>query len=345
MGGKVTRRCWTALAVCVLMSLAASSSLAQTPDKPSTVVADPDRAVEARAHFTRGNELYAMGDLRGTLAEFERAYALRPSPLLSFHIGRVALELRQFAYSHRAITRFLEEVGDGEPDSAEKRAQAQAMLDEIEPRIAHLTIESSVVGARLSIDEQPLGESPLPAPLVLDVGTYRVRASKQGFVPVTRVISLAGGDRSTLALELEALDDPSQRISASAPKPMGSPSLVAVRPVQSTTRQPAMTQGLWAGFAAGGALAVAGGITGIYALRASSRLGSTRFEDDANRSAFDRESERVRALSISADVFLGAAFVTLQTSAIVLWWRAAQPGKTRVSASLAPRGLTINGIF
>jgi len=344
VGGKVTTRYWPAIALCVLTSLGTGSSLAQAPDEPRTEAVEQDRAAEARAHFTRGNELYATGDLRGTLAEFERAYALRPSPLLSFHIGRVALELRQFADSYRAITRFLAELADGDPDSAEKRAQAQAMLAEIGPRIAHLTIECNVVGARLSINEQPLVESPLPEALVLDVGTYRVRASKQDFAPVTRVISLAGGDRSTLTLELEALDAPPPLMLAPVSPPIERPSLSAVPPAQSTLQQHVMTQGLWAGFALGGALAVAGGITGIYALKASSRLDSTRYYD-TNRAGFERESERVRALSISADVLLGAAFVTLQTSAIYFWWRAHHPGKAHVGAGLVPRGLTVRGAF
>ncbi len=332
-----------ALALSVMIGISARSTHAQSPVSEEAQTVEPDRAAEARAHFTRGGELYAAGDLRGTLTEFERAYELRPSPLLCLHIGRVALELRQFARSYVAFAQFLATETPGDPMHAEKRTEAEAMVRDLAPRIAHLRLETNVPGARLSIDEELIGEAPLAEPIVLDTGTYRVRASKPGFAALTREISLAGGDNSTVRLDLEAFEP------LPPPAVVERPVLVPAPVAEKRAAPPAtlMTRGLWAGFGVAAALAVAGGVTGIYALKTAADLDRERFRGPSAKQDFADDSDRVRALALTSDVLFGAALVSAQVTLVLVLVRARHPSRSgmRVSGALQPRGVVIEGAF
>ncbi len=329
-----------AVALCVTTSILARSAWAEPPPDADTQAAESERAAAARTHFARGSELYTAGDLPGTLIEFERAYELRPSPLLRFHIGRVALELRRFARSYLAFSQYLA-TETVDPMNAEKRTEAESMLRDLAPRIAQLTIDTNVPGAHISIDEQPIGEAPLAEPVVLDVGTYRVHASKPGFAALTRVISLAGGDHQTVRLELQSLEPPPPTVTVApaAPAPTAREENAPPRPL--------MTRGLWAGFAFAGAMAIAGSVSGIYALKASSNLDRDLFVGASARQDFADDSDRVRALSITADVLLGTAFVSAQTSVVLLLLRARRHARSgiRMRGALHPRGLVLEGAF
>jgi hypothetical protein len=341
------------LALCVLNALAAGSARAQLPGSGTPPASDSDYAAEARAHFTRGKELYAAGDLKGTLAEFERAYALRPSPVLSFQIGQVAFELREWARSYRAFAQFLETAPKREGPSTspsqqaaeQKKLEAEAMIRELRPRIALLRIATNEPGVHLSVDEQAVGDTPLAAPLVLDVGTVGVRASKPGFEPVTRLVTLAGGDDVRLELELEPVE-----MARAAPQVTEPPRLVLAPPEHAASWRARMTPGLWAGFATAGALVIAGSATGIAGLKASSDLRNRRFTGDSAQNDFSQASNHVRALSISTDVLLSGAFVAAQTSLIMLLWRGRHPrtaerARASVGGSAHSFALQVQGAF
>ncbi len=321
--------------------LAPSGSDAQTPahDEPATPARDV--AAEARARFQRGVELYRAGDLRGTLAEFERANELRKSPLLSLYIGRVALELRLFARSYRAFEQFLAAPLDA--SSAEQREEAETRLRELRSRVAFVSIVTNVAGARLSVDDVPRGEAPLGSPLLLDVGMHRIRASREGYAAVAKVVTVGGGDSVTVSLELEP-HEPLRRVEMVEP----------VRPLAADQprdeARSVMTPLSWAGFSSAFAMVVAGGITGGLAIKTSRDLDDRRFVGDQGRDEFERESDRVHRLSLTSDLLFVAAAVTAGTTLGVVLVRARRRSNTaaaatRMLAAPTPTGLVIRGAF
>lgn len=71
------------------------------------------------------------------------------------------------------------------------------------PPEGRLTLESSVPGARILVDGEPKGTSPVT--LTLPPGRYRVTAEVAGHYPVERTVDVASGGEHTEALRMTAL--------------------------------------------------------------------------------------------------------------------------------------------
>lgn len=68
-------------------------------------------------------------------------------------------------------------------------------------RTALLSVRSQPEGAQLSIDQKPVGMSPVEVPL--EAGTYKLSLTKDGFLPLVTQVQLEAGQRRELTLSLE----------------------------------------------------------------------------------------------------------------------------------------------
>ena len=64
-------------------------------------------------------------------------------------------------------------------------------------------IRSNVDDAEISIDDVPVGHTPLSAPLVVGAGRRRIVLSALG-VQQSRIVDLAGGDNTTIDLPISS---------------------------------------------------------------------------------------------------------------------------------------------
>jgi tetratricopeptide (TPR) repeat protein len=183
--------CWV-----IIVALLGSTGPARSA--PEALVAAPvdeaapaDKPAAARAHYSRGLELYGKGDYAGALAELEAAYALVPNSKLLFSMGQAHAGLKQYAEAALALRGYLDRVGAAVP--AERRAQVERQLDALRLRVGTLDVSVNVAGAEIDVDGQRLGSAPLPHPILLDAGRHRVTAAHPGHVPSgTRLIVIAG---------------------------------------------------------------------------------------------------------------------------------------------------------
>jgi hypothetical protein len=251
---------------------------------------------EARTRFNRGLELYRDGDLPSALAEFRRADALAPSYRLKYNIGQVCEEEHDYACALSAFQAYLD--GGGAEIPRARRASVELEVQKISASVAELNVTVDVADAEVTIDDVPVGVSPLTVAIKINSGLRRV-AARQGALFATRSVEVAGGERLNVALTLRAG-------LGSQPAAMPEPN-TGKRPTNAVDRSSARSLALlsWVGtgiFASGSA------ITGALALHASHQLATERRSYPVSSAELGQSSDRVAHFALAADI-LGALAV------------------------------------
>jgi PEGA domain len=179
------------LAVSLLISAAAAPVSAQTRSSPPAA-----RASDAGAHFDRGATYYGEGDYPAALIEFKRAYETAPKWQVLFNIGQTYFQLRDYANALVTLQRFASEGGDR--IDKEDRATLDTELPDLANRVGRVTVACNVEGATVSVDDQPVGTTPLRDPVLVSAGMRRVSATYGGRAPILTQASIGGGDNIVL---------------------------------------------------------------------------------------------------------------------------------------------------
>lgn len=303
------------------------------------LAAEPSAEDIARARpvYTQALELYNDGAFDAALVEFEKAYAIAPSYRLLYNIALVNAQLNDFAQALRAYRRYLEE--GGKKVDAKRRAEVEREIKKLESRVAEITLSVSVDGAEVSVDDLPVGTSPLGGPLLVNSGRRKLSAAKAGHTPVSRVLVVSGGTTSELSLELRPTASPP---SGDGPKPSPSdPARGAPRPEEGPTRPVP-----WVWWGVTGALAAGTATFGLLTLSAQSDLDAKR-ESPAKKSELDDAATKTRTLAVVTDVTLVA---TLAVGGYALYQTFFSPPPEReatrsVDVLAGPRSLSVVGRF
>ncbi|HEX7667712.1 MAG TPA: tetratricopeptide repeat protein, partial [Polyangiaceae bacterium] len=161
-------------------------------------VARADDKDEASKHFNRGLELYRGKNYDGALAEFRRAYEIAPNFRILFNIGQLQYDQRQWSASMATFQKYLSDGGAEVP--AERRALASANIEHCNELVAHIQVSSQVPGA-VTVDDAPLGASPIDKDVVVDPGTHRFAlVPSDQSATITKSIEVASGDRPKVEL-------------------------------------------------------------------------------------------------------------------------------------------------
>ncbi len=267
--------------------------------------ADADaKKKDAISRYNRGLELYDEQDYNAALIEFRTAYQLSPNYRILYNIGQVCYQLQDYACALKSLESYLFEGGS--ELAAERRAEVQKDIEKLRARVGKVEIRVNVEGAQVSVDDVPVGTSPLPGPLVVSAGKRRISVVHAGRVPATRTVEVAGASLQQVDIELV--------------ETTGQTKLVE-KPSRFTTLS-------WIGIGSAVALGVGAGITGMMTLSAQKELDDHRFVGSTpDREAEDRQS-RVRSFALATDVLAGAAIVTLGTTLVLTFMRDPQPTTT-----------------
>ncbi|HSY24139.1 MAG TPA: PEGA domain-containing protein [Polyangiaceae bacterium] len=166
--------------------------------------ADPDARMEdASKHFHHGVELSDDGDWRAALIEFERAYAIAPNFRVLYDIGQCRFQLHDYPGALAALQRYLTEGGDLVPP--DRRSAVDTDVQSLKGRVAFLHLVTPQAGAKITVDDAVVGETPLASPLPVSVGRHKVAASKPGFRDVVRYVDVAGEETADVPLDLEVV--------------------------------------------------------------------------------------------------------------------------------------------
>jgi hypothetical protein len=177
-------------------SAVASASVAA----PSTPHPNDDTNIERAAKLRlAGNEAMISLGYADALAAYEQALALTPNDAtLLYNIARARQLLGDFPEALTALEQFEARA------TAEQRARAgklDALYAQLRPRVATLTLECDVKGARVLVRDHVLGVTPL-GPTRLRAGTATMSIELDGYFTETREITLPGGGASTVNVSL-----------------------------------------------------------------------------------------------------------------------------------------------
>jgi hypothetical protein len=294
-------------------------------------------AREAGKHFQRAVALYGEADYRAALVEFKRAYAISPNAAVLYNVGEAEFQLQDYAAALGTFEKYLAEASPSESH----RAEVEGNVEVLRARVGHVTVTTSPAGADVTIDDQPVGRTPIERPVLVSVGHRKVMASMPGRSPVVRYVDVATDDNLPVALQLPAAD--AQSVAPTSA--MASLSPTATEPARSS-RPGATLRTI--GWITTGALAVGAGTFGVMAIMKESDLKYARTTYPTSQAALSQDASLVGRYSVLADS-LGAAALVIGGITLATTLSASSSSKTgsRGGAELV-RGLgsaRIQGTF
>lgn len=193
---------------------------------PTLHAQEPGAAVatetnQARELFQSGVQRYEAGQYKEALADFERAYALKPHPLVQVNIANCYDKLNQPADALNHFEAFLASP-EGSPAQREEVRTAVARLSQSAGKIS---IRATPPGAAGVIDHQRTAQ-PLQW---VSVGRHRVDVSAEGYEPATRVVDVHAGETVDVHVELAASQGPvpTPPVAGTAAQPLVTPTEAA----------------------------------------------------------------------------------------------------------------------
>jgi tetratricopeptide (TPR) repeat protein len=249
---------------------------------------------DAGKHFRHGVQLYGEADYAAALVEFKRAYSIAPSSATLYNVGETQFQLQDYAGALRTFRRFLGEFGPNESH----RAEIERNVEILRTRVGHVSVTTTPSGADITLDDQPVGKTPLAEPLLVSVGHRKLVASMAGRSPVTWYVDVAADDEVSVTMQLPLLPGAASAGATSARSPSD----------RSATQTHDPTLRI-AGFVATGVLA-AGAVTfGVLAVDEARVLRNARNTFPAVGATINHDANLTMTYSVLADSLAAAAII------------------------------------
>ncbi len=202
MARRRTRAWVTAASLVVAFALVATPrpGVAQTHAARAKPLAQSLPA-DAKRDYDAGKMLFDDGDYATALLKYQAAYDATHDARLLWDVAVCEKSLRHYATTLATLARYQAEGGD--LLSAGDRRDAQELSRAIAPFTSAQAIKVSEDGAEVWIDGQMVGRSPLPAPVVIDLGTHHVRIVKEGYRIWSLEMPVGGSAPTAVAALLE----------------------------------------------------------------------------------------------------------------------------------------------
>lgn len=315
------------------LAIAAASTAAWGGPERS---ADTDRTyAEAHRCYQKGDYPCALAKLKVVRNEVTGAEAYQ----VLFDIGQVHYAMGDWGRAARLFRRYLAEGGSrvlpGERERTERK------LRDLEPRVAAVTVTTDLPGAEVLCDQESVGTTPLPEPILVNAGAHELAVRLRGYAEQSRVSTWAGGTRDRLAFKFAgtAAAPSASAISSSLPLPSTSLSSAGPSPSPSSERhdEPVPPKGPHllgpvVAWSTTGLLAVGTTVSGILALSANSRHDDLIHQLPADPAAINAEKGRANNLATACNVLLAA---TVVAGGLSLWLTLDRPPSPNPSGRAA----------
>lgn len=301
IGGRA--RSWAARVV--LGAVVATTAIAAAPEEAHAQPSAAQRD-EAKRRFQAGLDLFKEGNYPASLVEFKRAYEIAPNYNVLYNIGQVYFQLQDYVNASKYLTQYLDE--GAKRITPARRSEVETDLEKLKLRIAQVNVLTNVPGAQVTVDDQPLGLTPLGQPALVSAGRRVFSASKEGRQSVRKTVEVAGGDRLDVQLDLPELapgqaptplppvatggDQPPPPVE---PPPPGQPQPAPEKPFPTA---PVIAWGVTGVLGAGAA------IFGVLALGKDDDLATLKAQPDPDPTALDSAASSTTTMAAVTDVFL-----------------------------------------
>jgi PEGA domain len=193
--------------LCAAGALTAPSAALAQPKKPAPAAKATAPAIkslsesltgQAKAEYEAGKILYQDGDHRNALVKFQHAYELSHDARLQWNVAACEKNLRHYTRVLSALETYQKEGGALITD--QDRQDAVDLTSTVKTLVSSLKVTSNEPGADVFVDDEKIGTTPLPAPVLIDVGSRKIRVTKPGYKEFTKVEAVAGaGDVNVTA--------------------------------------------------------------------------------------------------------------------------------------------------
>lgn len=164
---------------------------------PSALSADDKKtAADLKKQGDDAMVLLRYGD---ALDAYTKAYKLTEDPALLYNRGRAFQALGKFPEALEQIEAFDAQA----PAQLKARVPAlDALLAELRAKVSAINLSSNVEGARIFIDKQIVGVTPLAGALKRNAGSVLVEVEAEGYTPWNQRLELRGGETASLVAKL-----------------------------------------------------------------------------------------------------------------------------------------------
>jgi hypothetical protein len=145
----------------------------------------------AKADFDSAEILFNNGDYARAMLKYGQAYDASHDARLLMNMAVCARELHDYARMQALLARYRH---DGAAVmSAEEAAQVDGALRAIHDLVGLVGVTVSEPGAAVEVDGDAMGNSPLEAPVVLNLGRHKITVRKEGFELAEQAVDVRGG--------------------------------------------------------------------------------------------------------------------------------------------------------
>ena len=158
----------------------------------------------AKKHFNAGVKLYKSEDFTGALAEFLKAYEIKPHYAVLYNIANCHKNLEYYAEALEYFERYLDEGGD--EISEKRRIKVELEIEDILELLSQVKLTANVEGASVVVDGKKVDTTPLLQSLYLDAGKHLIRLEMDGYEDWEKEIILSRGEKASFDVHMKALE-------------------------------------------------------------------------------------------------------------------------------------------
>ncbi len=188
-------RLLTSGALLLALATVAPSRTARAQPAPTS----PADSNKADALFKQGNELYKQRKWKAAYEKFAEAFALKQSYDVAGNLGDVELTLGKPRDAAEHLEYSYRNWPAGNQDARERTLER---LKQAKKLVGALTITVNVDGAEVSINDVPVGHTPLGHDVYVEPGAANISVSAPGHTTATKTVPLDKGETRDVSIEL-----------------------------------------------------------------------------------------------------------------------------------------------
>lgn len=175
-----------------------------TATPPRAFAQRASEQVLAREQFRAGVDAAQAEQWETAVEAFQRSYELAPRPLTLLNLAGAYAQTGHLVEAVEALRMFLQER---QGVTARMRTDAQAQLDELEPRVprARIRVLGLEDGDVVRLDEYELSTASLDAPLPVNPGTHGVTLERPRAEPIVLSFEVAEGVTEDVLVDARTL--------------------------------------------------------------------------------------------------------------------------------------------
>jgi PEGA domain len=157
----------------------------------------------AKSEYEAAKLLYGDGDFAGALLKFQQAYKLSSEPRLLWNVAVCEKNLRHYAKVLGLVEQY-QKLG-ASVMTAQDQKDASDLVAAVKAFVSNMTVKVNEPDAAIFIDDEAVGSSPLPKPVVVDMGSRRLRVTKPGFKDFEDQQPVSGAGDLEVSVTLEKI--------------------------------------------------------------------------------------------------------------------------------------------